>query len=190
MNNFLRLFKVLYKNQNSVQKDMSNKKRKLSRTATMMLCMLPLVALVCVMFAFLGTTLKSQEEVSSMLSALLTAVQAMVLFMMLSTVMSTLYSAEDNSFLASLPMRPIAVFFAKFSLVYISALKMCALFLFPMLLTLTISFAASGHYLFYGFYPLSILVVAVAPLLPLFLVTVFTLPLMWLSSFFKGKSVL
>ncbi|MEG2274039.1 MAG: hypothetical protein RSC44_01770, partial [Clostridia bacterium] len=87
MNNFLRLFKVLYKNQNSVQKDMSNKKWKLSRTATMMLCMLPLVALVCVMFAFLGTTLKSQEEVSSMLSALLTAVQAMVLFMMLSTVM-------------------------------------------------------------------------------------------------------
>lgn len=189
MRDFVLILKVLLKDRNSSGVN-SKGKKKLSKKLSMLLPMSPLVIMISVMMVFLGMGIADKYSLSVVVNMLLSATQVLVLFISLASVITTLYSSADTPFLSTLPIRSSSVFFAKFSLVYLNALELCAMFLVPLLLSLSIAYAAVGNVMFYGFYPLILLIVLVAPILPLFIVTLFSMPAVWLGSFFKGRSVL
>ena len=190
MKDMLRLFRVLYKNRYAVTKESNTGKRKLASSTVMTLSMLPMVAVVCVMLGFAAAGLTTRYSAMTLLNAVLSAVQVFILFMTLPSVMSTLYSSEDAGFLAALPMRPTAVFFAKLALTYVGALKTAAVFLIPSMLTVSVTYAALGNPMSYAFFPLIALIVLIAPVLPLFLIVLFSMPVMWINSRLKGRAVI
>ena len=189
MKDFLTVFRVLYRNRYAVEKEVNTGKRKLPQSTVMILSMLPLVVLICVMLGFAAAQLTTRYSAMTLLNAILSAVQLFILFMMMPSVLGTLYSAEDGAFLSSLPVSPTAVFFAKLLLVYIGALKTAAVFLLPTLLTVSVTYAAFGNPMFYGFFPLIAVIILAAPLLPLFIVALFSMPVMWIGTYLKGRSV-
>ena len=188
MKDFLLVFRVLYRNRYAVEKESNSGKRRLTKPTVMLLSLLPMVAVICVMLGFAASELTTRYSAMTLLNAILSAVQLFILFMTLPTVMSTLYASEDAAFLASLPLRTTSVFFAKLLLVYISALKIAAVLLLPSLLTVSVTYSAFGNPMFYGFFPLILLIIAAAPLLPLFIVVLFSLPVMWIGSRLKGRA--
>lgn len=113
----------------------------------------------------------------------------MTLFLSLYSIVTTLYESKDTPFLSTLPIRPSSVFFAKLAMTYVSAIKLSSLVIAPLLLTSVVVYNVVSGSIFYGIYPL-ILLILLAPLLPLFIVTVFSMPIVWLGSYFKGRPTL
>ena len=190
MKDFLLVFRVLYRNRSAVAKESNGGKRKLTSQTVMMLSLLPMVAVICVMLGFVAAELTTRYSAMTLLNAILSAVQLFILFMTLPTVLGTLYSSEDAAFLAALPLRPVSVFFAKLLVVYITALKIAAVLLIPSMLTVSVTYSAFGNPMFYGFFPLIAVIVLAAPLLPLFIVVLFSMPVVWIGSRLKGRAVI
>ncbi len=189
MKDFLLVFNVLFKNQYS-RRIGSNGKRKLPATVTTLLGMIPLAVLACIIGGAFAVIIPDVAALSAVSNVMVSAVQMFVLFISLFNVMNALYNSPDTPFLNTLPVRPTAVFFAKFALVYLNALSITASVLIPSLLTVSIVYAALGRAMFYGYFALVFLIAAVAPILPLFIITLFSMPLSYIGSFFKGRSVL
>lgn len=188
MKDFVLIFRVLYRNRYAVEKESNTGKRKLTRSAVMMLSLLPMVAVICVMLGFVAAELTTRYSAMTLINAILSAAQLFILFMSLPAMMSTLYAAEDAAFLSALPVRPTAVFFAKLLLVYVGALKIAAILLFPSLLTVSVTYAAAGNSMSYAFFPLILLIILAAPMLPIFIVVLFSMPVMWIGSRLKGRA--
>ena len=188
MKDFVLIFRVLYRNRYAVEKESNTGKRKLTRSTVMMLSLLPMVAVICVMLGFVASELTTRYSAMTLINAILSAAQLFILFMSLPAMMSTLYAAEDAAFLSALPVRPTAVFFAKLLLVYVGALKIAAILLFPSLLTVSVTYAAAGNSMSYAFFPLILLIILAAPMLPIFIVVLFSMPVMWIGSRLKGRA--
>ena len=188
MKDFVLIFRVLYRNSYAVEKESNTGKRKLTRSTVMMLSLLPMVAVICVMLGFVAAELTTRYSAMTLINAILSAAQLFILFMSLPAMMSTLYAAEDAAFLSALPVRPTAVFFAKLLLVYVGALKIAAILLFPSLLTVSVTYAAAGNSMSYAFFPLILLIILAAPMLPIFIVVLFSMPVMWIGSRLKGRA--
>ena len=188
MKDFVLIFRVLYRNRYAVEKESNTGKRKLTRSTVMMLSLLPMVAVICVMLGFVASELTTRYSAMTLINAILSAAQLFILFMSLPAMMSTLYAAEDAAFLSALPVRPAAVFFAKLLLVYVGALKIAAILLFPSLLTVSVTYAAAGNSMSYAFFPLILLIILAAPMLPIFIVVLFSMPVMWIGSRLKGRA--
>lgn len=73
---------------------------------------------------------------------------------------------------------------------YVNALAISAVVLLPTVLTGAIAFNVANGRMFYGFYPLFFVILALAPILPLFVVVVLSMPVVWLGSYFRGKPTL
>lgn len=189
MKDFLTVFRVLYKDRYSVSREVNTGKRRLPQSTVVILSMLPLVIFICVVLGFTAAKLTTRYSAMTLLNAILSAVQVFILCMSMPSVLGTLYTSRDGAFLSSLPVSPTAVFFAKLLLVYIGALKTAAVLLLPSMLTVSVTYAAFGNPMFYGFYPLILLVILVAPVLPLFLVVLFSMPLVYIGTYLKGRSV-
>ena len=189
MKDFLLIFRVLYKNRYAVSKESNGGKRKLTSQTVMTLSLLPMVAVICVMLGFVSAELTTRYSAMTLLNAILSAVQLFILFMTLPTVLGTLYSAEDAAFLSALPLRPVSVFFAKLLIVYVSALKIAAVLLIPSVLTVSVTYSAFGNPMFYGFFPLIAVIVLAAPMLPIFIIVLFSMPVIWIGSHLKGRAV-
>lgn len=188
MKDFVLIFRVLYRNRYAVEKESNTGKRKLTRSTVMMLSLLPMVAVICVMLGFVAAELTTRYSAMTLINAILSAAQLFILFMSLPAMMSTLYAAEDAAFLSALPVRPTAVFFAKLLLVYVGALKIAAILLFPSLLTVSVTYAAAGNSMSYAFFPLILFIILAAPMLPIFIVVLFSMPVMWIGSRLKGRA--
>lgn len=189
MRDFLIVFKTLFRNANSRTEDAEGKK-KIPSGLKVLLSFLPLVALICIMVAFLAVNLKSVGEFSLLVVAIVAATQLLVMFLSMFSIVTTLYGAKDTPFLNTLPLRPTSVFFAKFAMTYVNALELSTAVILPTVLTSAIAFNVASKSMFYGFYPLLLLILLVAPILPLFIVSVLSMPLVWLGSYFKGKPTL
>lgn len=189
MRDFLIVFKTLFHNSNSRTEDAEGKK-KIPSGLKALLSFLPLVALICIMVAFLAVNLKSVGEFSLLVVAIVAATQLLVTFLSMFSIVTTLYGAKDTPFLNTLPLRPTSVFFAKFAMTYVNALELSTAVILPTSLTSAIAFNVASKSMFYGFYPLLLLILLVAPILPLFIVSVLSMPLVWLGSYFKGKPTL
>lgn len=189
MRDFLIVFKTLFRNSNSRTEDAEGKK-KIPSGLKVLLSFLPLVALICIMVAFLAVNLKSVGEFSLLVVAIVAATQLLVMFLSMFSIVTTLYGAKDTPFLNTLPLRPTSVFFAKFAMTYVNALELSSAVILPTSLTSAIAFNVASKSMFYGFYPLLLLILLVSPILPLFIVSVLSMPLVWLGSYFKGKPTL
>lgn len=189
MNKSVLLFKTLYRNATAPSQAEKGKKR-ISRSVGAILSISPLVIMIAVMMAFLASSLKSIADLSVLLTSVLFATQMIVLFLSMASMFSTLYDAKDTPFLQSLPIKPTGVFFAKFALVYVNALKLSAVVFLPIAYAVTITFNVVNHTMFYGAYPLILLVAIVAPVLPLFVAVLFSMPIAYIGSYFKGKPTL
>ena len=189
MNKSALLFKTLYRNATAPSQAEKGKKR-ISRSVGAILSISPLVIMIAVLMAFLASSLKSIADLSALLTSVLFATQMMVLFLSMASMFSTLYDAKDTPFLQSLPINPTGVFFAKFALVYVNALKLSVVAFLPVAYAVTITFNVVNHTMFYGAYPLILLVALVAPVLPLFVAVLFSMPIAYIGSYFKGKPTL
>ncbi len=189
MRDFLIVFKTLFRNANSRTEGAEGKK-KIPSGLKVLLSFLPLVALICIMVAFLAVNLKNVGEFSLLVVAIVAATQLLVMFLSMFSIVTTLYGAKDTPFLNTLPLRPTSVFFAKFAMTYVNALELSTAVILPTVLTSAIAFNVASKSMFYGFYPLLLLILLVAPILPLFIVSVFSMPVVWLGSYFKGKPTL
>lgn len=189
MKDFILVFKTLFKNANPSKKDEDGKK-KLSSGAKLLISVSPLIVLVCAMIAFLSISLKNLSEFSLIVTALVGATQLIVLFLSMFSIVSTLYESKDTPFLSTLPLKPTSVFLAKFAMTYVSALQLCAIVILPTVLSGAIAYNVASKTMFYGFYPLLFVIIAFAPILPLFVVVVLSMPVVWLGSFFKSKPTL
>ena len=189
MNKSALLFKTLYRNATAPTQAEKGKKR-ISRSVGAILSISPLVIMIAVLMAFLASSLKSIADLSALLTSVLFATQMMVLFLSMASMFSTLYDAKDTPFLQSLPIKPTGVFFAKFALVYVNALKLSVVAFLPVAYAVTITFNVVNHVMFYGAYPLILLVALVAPVLPLFVAVLFSMPIAYIGSYFKGKPTL
>ena len=189
MNKSALLFKTLYRNATAPSQAEKGKKR-ISRSVGAILSISPLVIMIAVLMAFLASSLKSIADLSALLTSVLFATQMMVLFLSMASMFSTLYDAKDTPFLQSLPITPTGVFFAKFALVYVNALKLSVVAFLPVAYAVTITFNVVNHTMFYGAYPLILLVALVAPVLPLFVAVLFSMPIAYIGSYFKGKPTL
>lgn len=185
MRDFVLLFKLLYKNHYAGIDD-----GRTSGKVAMFLSIVPLFLILTVALVFVTMLLHDIRSLAALANVIVTAVQILTLLLSLGGIVSMLYSSKDIPLLASLPLRASTVFMAKFSLLYINALKFSSALLIPMLLTATITFNVVNKSMFYGVYPLIFLAIAVAPVLPLFIVTLFSMPIVWIGSYFKGKSTL
>ena len=189
MNKSALLFKTLYRNATAPSQAEKVKKR-ISRSVGAILSISPLVIMIAVLMAFLASSLKSIADLSALLTSVLFATQMMVLFLSMASMFSTLYDAKDTPFLQSLPIKPTGVFFAKFALVYVNSLKLSVVAFLPVAYAVTITFNVVNHAMFYGAYPLILLVALVAPVLPLFVAVLFSMPIAYIGSYFKGKPTL
>lgn len=189
MNKSFLLFKTLYRNATAPSESEKGKKR-ISRSLAALLSMSPLVLMIAAMMAFLASSLKSISDLSALLTTVLFATQMMVLFLSMASMFSTLYDAKDTPFLQTLPIKPTGVFFAKFALVYVNALKLSAVVFLPIAYAVTITFNAVNGFMFYGAYPLILLVALFVPVLPLFVAVLFSMPIAYVGSYFKGKPTL
>lgn len=189
MKDFLLIFKVLYRNSHSTERNAVTGRKKLPQSTVMVLSLLPMVVLICVFLGFVSAGITTRYTIMTLLNATLSAVQFFVLFLTMSSILSTLYTASDSAFLSSLPVSRTSVFFARMAIVYIEALKIAALFLLPTMLTVAVTFNIAAGSMFYGFYPLLPVVVIMTPVLPLFLVVLFSMPVIWLGTFFRSRAV-
>ncbi len=189
MRDFLIVFKTLFRDANSRTVDAEGKK-KIPSGLKALISFLPLVALICVMVAFLAVGLKNVVEFSLLVVAIVAATQLLVMFLSMFSIVTTLYGAKDTPFLNTLPLRPTSVFFAKFAMTYVNALELSSAVILPTVLTSAIAFNVASKSMFYGFYPLLLVILLVAPILPLFIVSVLSMPVVWLGSYFKGKPTL
>lgn len=190
MKDFYLVFKTLYRNSKPRSDESADGKKKMSQGVKLALSILPMLIMVCALMAFLSVGLKGIDELSLVLVAIMGATQMIVLFLSLYSVVTTLYEGKDTPLLSSLPISPKAVFFAKFAMTYVSVLKLSTLILAPLALTAIVAFNIATKTMFYGIYPLVLLILLVAPLLPLFIVTIFSMPIVWIGTYIKGKPTL
>ena len=119
----------------------------------------------------------------------LTAAQLIIFFFGILTVTSNLYFSKDNAILAPMPFRRSVVFSAKFTVAYFGALFISALFVIPTTVTVGIVAASSGFAFPWYYYPLCAIAALVAPIVPLAIISLISVPLMRLAAIFKRHKV-
>lgn len=119
----------------------------------------------------------------------LTAAQLIVFFFGILTVTSNLYFSKDNAILAPMPFRKSVVFSAKFTVAYFGELFISALFVVPTTVTVGIVADLSGFAFPWYYYPLCAIAALVAPIVPLAIISLISVPLMRLAAIFKRHKV-
>lgn len=119
----------------------------------------------------------------------LTAAQLIIFFFGILTVTSNLYFSKDNAILAPMPFRRAVVFSAKFTVAYFGELFISALFVIPTTVTVGIVAASSGFAFPWYYYPLCVVAAFVAPIVPLAIISLISVPLMRLAAIFRRHKV-
>ncbi len=115
--------------------------------------------------------------------------QMVVLFFGSITVISNLYLSRDNAMLASLPFRSGVVFAAKFTVAYVGELALSAITLIPMLTASGITLISRGYALQWSYFLVEAFAVFLVPALPLLVSSLIAMPLMYLVSALKKRSL-
>lgn len=185
MRDYVLMLGLLLKNQS---RNRIGKNGKMSQGAVIALSCLPMEIIICVALYHMTLLCVQHSIVAELINLVVTAAELVIFFFLIQSILTVLYATDDSAFVSSLPLKPSSVFLARLTQVYLNELAIAAYLLFPVLLTIGITADLNGYPLSAGFYPLTILIVAVAPFLPLVLATLLSLPLIWLSSFFKKRA--
>jgi hypothetical protein len=188
MKEFALLFKLQLKN-NFRSRERSAKKR-LAEPLIVGFAMLPIIGILCFAIYMLAQSSARSGVLAELFVLIMSSTQVLTLFFVSKVYISTFYNADDNEFLATLPVSPLAKFLSKLAVVYISELAFTAFLLLPTQITAAVSLGVSGYpapWTFYIFIPLSVLF---APIAPLFIISIFAAPIMYLASFFKRRAAM
>ncbi len=189
MRDFALVFKILLRNQNAPK--YTKKGRRRLPDALMLAVVMLIMSLFLSFTGFvLMTDVNTLSQFSFVVSAIVSAAQLLGVFMFAFNVTNALYASGDRALLNSLPLRPTAVFFAKLALVYVDMLLAFTALLLPLLTVFGAVFAATSKTMFYAFFALIPFICVLSPLLPLFLISLLSLPIVWISTFLKGKNIL
>lgn len=120
---------------------------------------------------------------------MLTVSQVLVFIMGIRTVILNTFSAGDREFLEQLPLKKGVVFASKLAMAYFSEFIICALMLIPMLIGFIAAHFSAGVSLPFSFYFGIPFFLVVAPIVPLFMVTLAAFPVIKIQSYFKNKSI-
>lgn len=115
--------------------------------------------------------------------------QFVVLFFGAFVAMNYLYFSRDNALLMSLPISEKTIFLAKLAMVYFANFVISLLFIVPSLTTYGVVSIAMGVPLNATFFILIALGVIVFPAVPLLLVSLISLPLMYLVAFLRKRAL-
>lgn len=141
------------------------------------------------MSAAITATAVTQGMEKEVLYTLLAMSQIIVLFFGAIAVMGYIYFSNDNNLLSSLPIRPAVVFAARFSMAYLSELAFSLVISIPMLTTYGIVCMTGGVNLGWHYFLVMLLSVPFLPMIPLFIITVLSMPIMALVSKLKRGTV-
>ncbi len=115
--------------------------------------------------------------------------QFAVLFFGSFVVLSYMYFSKDNQTLASLPLKTSAVFMAKFAMAYVSELIISALIIVPTVTTYGITCALNGITINATFFIIEVLGIFIFPVIPLLVISLLSLPLMYVVAFFRKRTI-
>lgn len=124
-----------------------------------------------------------------LLYTLLLITQIMLMFLGSMTTLNFLYFSKDNQLLFTLPITDKLIFAVKFSLSYLSQLIISAFFGLPILLTYGVTLLINGGAISASYFVLSAIAVLIMPIIPLLLISLLSVPLMYIASFLKKRVI-
>ncbi len=124
-----------------------------------------------------------------LLYTLLLITQIMLLFLGSMTTLNFLYFSKDNQLLFTLPISDRLIFAVKFSLSYLSQLIMSAFFALPILITYGVTLLINGGAIGASYFVFAAISVLIIPIIPLLLISLLSVPLMYIASFLKKRVV-
>lgn len=183
MNNYFNVLKAMFKNKLRFGAGKSK------RSIVGLLCLLG-VAYTLTMVSLLTVIVELKELLiipewsSSFFFFMLMTASLIVLIFGIVSLVSTLYLSKDTDFYSMLPIKQSTVFAAKLSFVYISETAIVTAITLPIVITFGIVIKAWAWY-----YIISILMLAAVPSLPLVLAAIVAIPVMFIASKVKNRSI-
>lgn len=147
------------------------------------LCCLPLFAGIAYLLYQLGALAASADATVGFLTCIFSGIQIIVLLFGIATVLNTIYFSKDNEMLLSYPLKPQTIFAVKLSFAYVIEL----------ITNFFLSVFAVIPFVIGAGMPFSIGLVlsfVLLPVLPLLIATILAIPLMYVVSYFKNRSVM
>lgn len=148
-------------------------------------CFIPVLILLFIGMLSVGGLIADLGIMTEAVTLLITIGQIVVIVFGLIIMLNTLYFSKDSEFALPLPMRPMTVYAAKLTSVYIFELITSFIITFAILLPLGIGANVSA-----GYYFTLIIAFVFIPMLPLLLASLIAIPLMYIVNFFKNKGIL
>jgi len=122
---------------------------------------------------------------SLMLAATILAAMAMALFFGTFQLNATVFNAKDVEWYAHMPIKPEAIFFSKFGVVYLIELAISAFIMVPAYVFYAVEISAG-----IGFWLVAVLSLPFVPVIPLALSALLALPLSKLASKFRNRELI
>ncbi|MDR3292867.1 MAG: hypothetical protein LBT20_02045 [Clostridiales bacterium] len=190
MTGFFHLVKVFLIN--LFRLDKSQKKIKIILYTVLTVCFLPILIGACAAVFFAGKhAAESGMDISSeFVSSIYTVGMIVTFFFGLITMLQIVFFDKDAEFLLSLPFSPTRIFSAKLIAVYTTEVSVSLFFALPLPIVFGIGLAAGGGSITVLYFLSAVVMPFILPLLPLLVIALLTVPLMYLVSFFKRKSML
>lgn len=183
MREFILLLGVLFKQ--GYRTDPIKKKKKIAYIVTAAVCLIPIIALICVFMYFYANIAYSEGLSAQFISFVSFTGMIIVFFFGIFSIMNYMFLSKDAEFLSALPTRRSTLFLAKLAMVYFNEILLAALFLFPTLIVTGI--AINGGFVYFV---LILPAVLLLPLIPLLILSILAFPLMYIVAFFKDRSAL
>lgn len=183
MSKILLLIKTFFRQQYRLA-DASKKGKTVLVIVILALCMAPMAVLLFISFMSTGMLAAQNGVVTQMLTFLILSTQMVVLVLGVGHLLNVIYLSKDTEKLLALPVKPQTVFISKLFYVYlqeaVANLGISLIILLPF---------GIGAGVAWWYYPQMVLVALIAPMLPLLLASIVSIPLMWIVSFFKNKGL-
>ncbi len=152
------------------------------------LCAMPLLILGGFIIYNIASLAVSNSIIAETATVIIASAQVMVFVFALSTLIGSLSMARDSKLIATLPLKKTAVFFARFTKVYLSELALSAYLLVPMLCVYGVGVSHAGYSLSFAYYIAILFIVIVSPLLPLAIASIIIIPVMRLTRFIRLRT--
>lgn len=163
-------------------------KKKPAKSIGLLLLILLVVVQVVALYVFYITQLIHPAialgQSDALLTMILVAGQVIVLIYGAISILNNLFFAKDMEFLLSLPVRPMHIFSAKFTVICLGEVGIMLLFLLPGIIVYGINLNVDA-----AFYIRSLVVALFAPAIPLAIAAVLSLPLMRIVGALKNRSL-
>lgn len=137
------------------------------------------------MTIFMGPIFNTQGLQAEFLTMIFLASQVIVLLFGTIVMVNIMFFSKDAEMMLYLPIKPITIFAAKIIYVYLTELMLAA---FVIAVTGVTFGIICGFSVFY--YLLLIVAILITPMVPLIISAILTVPIMYLISFLKNKSII